>query len=504
MVAAHKAIGVGIDRLGDVQDAVTEDDGDAARGTRRIVAERDGFADERRVDFVHHAAETDGAVLLHLALLLEEEELVEMIGGLRQSAGGRGPARERRFALESAMRRLVVLVLEPGPEAAIQRVETARVPVDERGQELSPTRAKEPFNLPLRLRLVGAGVDQGHAQLRADEREMPRTIGRSVVDVEPGGHPAALEGPREDRQEREDVLAAGKRRVRHDARRVVEQRDQIRLVPTAILVVLHARAVHHVAHPEVVGERKRKAPTVLRGGGLRGAHHQAVARQEAMHGRGRHDEVRRDQAALARRRDQHQHAEGGGLLLQRAQRVGDGRRERTRPADIAPRPRLQRVEAAAAIGVEPLPQRPGRDASARGAGNVVLAIGLLLEPGVEGAVAGAHVAQIGDEPVAEERHGVGMGGEIRRRHRSSLTADGRSGGSSAGWPRAVSPHRVLARGHARRTPPGARAESERRGQDRQVGADTGSRLDQDSVGVPGRAERGERGGPRVEAEQAGD
>ena len=162
-----------------------------------------------------------------------------------------------------------------------------------------------------------------------------------------------------------------------------------------------------------------------------------------MHRRRRQARSGRNQAALARGGDQHQHAEGRRLLLQRAERVGDGLRQRARPAEIATRPGLERVEAAAAIGVEPLAQRARRHAPARGARNVVLPVGLLLEPGVERAVAGAHVAQIGDEAVAEERDGVGMGGEISRWHRSSLTADGRSGGIlSQTAPRGQPPSRV--------------------------------------------------------------
>ena len=74
MVAADEAIGVGIDAVGGADGAALDDDGDAAREVRWVVAQRDGLADQRGVDLEDDAVEADGAVLLDLALLLEEKE----------------------------------------------------------------------------------------------------------------------------------------------------------------------------------------------------------------------------------------------------------------------------------------------------------------------------------------------------------------------------------------------------------------------------------------------
>ena len=116
--------------------AALHDDGDAAREVRGVVAERDGLADERGVDFEDDAVETDGAVVLDLALLLEEKERGEVLGRERDVVGGAGPLLPRRGVLQPAVRRVEVLVLDPGPEALIERVERAGVGLEQRGQEL--------------------------------------------------------------------------------------------------------------------------------------------------------------------------------------------------------------------------------------------------------------------------------------------------------------------------------------------------------------------------------
>ena len=136
MVAADKAVGVGIDRFRGAGRPPLDDDGDAAREPRGVVAERHGLADERGVDLEDDAVETDGAVGLDLALLLEEEERGEVLGGERDVAGGGGPALAGRGVLQAAVRAVEILVLDPGPEALVERVERARVGLEERGEEL--------------------------------------------------------------------------------------------------------------------------------------------------------------------------------------------------------------------------------------------------------------------------------------------------------------------------------------------------------------------------------
>ena len=141
------------------------------------------------------------------------------------------------------MRRVVVLVLDPGPEAAIERLERLRVSASSSvGRSWARTVRNQRSHLPLSLRQIGAGVDERHAEFRADQREMARAIRRAVVDVEPLRNAAAADRALEDRQEGGDALAAREGRVRHEPRRIVEQRDQIGLVPPPVLLVEDARA----------------------------------------------------------------------------------------------------------------------------------------------------------------------------------------------------------------------------------------------------------------------
>ena len=95
--------------------------------------------------------------VLDLALLLEEKEVGEILRRERDVVGGAGPALERRGVLQAAVRRVVILVLDPRPEAAIERVEDARVRVEERGQELDPDGPKPALELALPLGRETAG-----------------------------------------------------------------------------------------------------------------------------------------------------------------------------------------------------------------------------------------------------------------------------------------------------------------------------------------------------------
>jgi hypothetical protein len=90
-------------------------------------------------------------------------------------------------------------------------------------------------------------------------------IGGAVVEVQAFGDPAPQDGLLEDGQERRGVFRKGEGRVGYDARRVVDQRDQISLL-LSLVTDGHARTMHHVAHPQfarlLVGE---VAPIFARG-----------------------------------------------------------------------------------------------------------------------------------------------------------------------------------------------------------------------------------------------
>ncbi len=161
-------------------------------------------------------------------------------------------------------------------------------------------------------------------------------------------------------------------------------------------------------------------------------------------------------------------AVGRVRLFQRAELIGDGLRERAGVALIGPRARLEAVEAGAAIGVEPIAQRLGGDAAARGARDVVLARRLS-----RASARGASGRRPAD---GADRRSVRS--ETRRRCRRAsrdrvvasalLAAATRRAGSSPRGAGAVCPHPVWGRGRRRISPAGAGVESERRGQRRQV------------------------------------
>ncbi len=162
------------------------------------------------------------------------------------------------------------------------------------------------------------------------------------------------------------VLAPREGRVGDYARGVVEHRDEIRLVPAAIVAVEHARTVHDIAHPELVGARRRRS-----GGGpsssarrhaspsgpWRLSNRWIVAGASTISG-GTRRCCRAVAISIAT-------LKVGCLLLERAERVGDRLRQGADLADVAARPRLERVEAAATIGIQPIAQRLGGDVPAR-------------------------------------------------------------------------------------------------------------------------------------------
>src|SRR6266849_6146945 len=123
VIAPDETVRVGIDGLGGRDRVTGEQDLDAAGGAGRVVAECDGLADERGVDLIGDAVETDGAVLLDFAFLLEEEDLTQVARGQLDVGRGGGPAIDGRGAREAAVRGVVILVFDPGPEPAIERVE---------------------------------------------------------------------------------------------------------------------------------------------------------------------------------------------------------------------------------------------------------------------------------------------------------------------------------------------------------------------------------------------
>src|SRR3972149_2882344 len=77
VVAAHEAVGVEVDGFGLLDLAPIKVDINGTALTRGVEAQGDTLADEGGVELVDEPEEANGAVLLDLADLLEEKQLVE-------------------------------------------------------------------------------------------------------------------------------------------------------------------------------------------------------------------------------------------------------------------------------------------------------------------------------------------------------------------------------------------------------------------------------------------
>ena len=115
-VATYEAIGVSIDSFGDLnlQTAMPNLYGLAL--PIRIVTQLDGFTDERCVHFIQHAIQRNGAIFLHLTLLLEKEQVAEVTACQSDFVAVLQPAIGRAIAIEAAVWRLMVFPFNPAPE----------------------------------------------------------------------------------------------------------------------------------------------------------------------------------------------------------------------------------------------------------------------------------------------------------------------------------------------------------------------------------------------------
>ena len=255
------------------------------------------------------------------------------------------------------MRGLVVLALDPRPQAAVQALQGLPPGIFDAAQPAGPERAEEPFDLALPRRLERPGVDQRHAQPGADQGDMARAVGASVVDIEALRQAAPDQRVPEHRQEGRAVLGHGEGREGDDAGGVVDEGDQVGLAPGP--ADADPGPVHDVAHPQLarlavgeaapVGAVVRRLPV-----------EQPLAGEKPVHG-GRGERIL--DAFLARHPDDRPHRTGRVPGLQRDQAFGDlGRQAPGLPA-VGARLRIQRVEAAAAVQLDPAPAwcwpRPG-------------------------------------------------------------------------------------------------------------------------------------------------
>ena len=283
-MAFDEAVGVSIERRGIGQAPMLVPH--LYRTPRRgagIVAQRHLLTDQRGIDFVDDTVQADGAIALHPARHLEQEQLVKVKAGLGEGdlITDPGPALERRVTVEAAVRGLMVLALDIGPQPSVQRGEARRVLGREVTHKLRAHGAEPAFHFALALRAMGPGVDEGHTELGAHQRQVLGAVVGAVVDIQALRQAAAHQRLLEHRQEGGGVLGQGKGGIGHHPRGVVYESDEVSLAPGAPLDV-HGRAVHHVAHPQLAGTRKGEAAPVIARRCVGALAHQSLAHQQTV------------------------------------------------------------------------------------------------------------------------------------------------------------------------------------------------------------------------------
>ena len=133
-MALHGGIGVGIESGGLSGGFPVMDDPDRAR--RRclwVVAQGHGLPHEQGIDLVQASLQAHGAVLHDASFGLEQEQVVEVEGGVgvAHAVAGERPLLEGGARVEATMGSVVVLALDPRPEASVERLEALGVFVPE-------------------------------------------------------------------------------------------------------------------------------------------------------------------------------------------------------------------------------------------------------------------------------------------------------------------------------------------------------------------------------------
>ena len=294
------------------------------------------------------------------------------------------------------MGRLVVLALDPGPEAAVERLEAQGGIGVEAFEPGGAERPEEALDFPLSRWLPGASVDERDAELGAHEGELVRAVVGTVVDVEPQRKSPAGECALEHREERGGALGEVEGGEGEHAGGIVDEGHEEGLSASAPIADL--RSVHDIAHPQLAGVAESEASPVD-GDGLAGAFvEKAFAREQPMHRRG---SQRALDPALARRADEGVDRERGLLGLQPHEQLGDIGGQTARPAAVDTGLRIQRLEAAAAVQRQPVADGLGGNAGAPRAGDGVGVVGLLTQPLADARCARGEMGEVGNQPVAE-------------------------------------------------------------------------------------------------------
>ena len=186
--------------------------------------------------------------------------------------------------------------------------------------------------------------------------------------------------------------------VRHHAGGVVDERDEQRRA--ALAPVGDLRSVHDICHPQRPGIAIAEAAPIRARGQPGGRRQRPGAGQQPVHG-GRRQRLL--DPRLAGGLDDLAHGAGGFVALQLNQPFGHRVGQHPDLATVGAPLRVQRLEAALAVAVQPFAYRLRRDPLTARAGDGVGARGLVLKPCAQAAVAARQVHQVGDQPVTEQR-----------------------------------------------------------------------------------------------------
>ncbi len=146
---------------------------------------------------------------------------------------------------------LVVLVLDPDGEGAIEGVEARKVelPIE----EALSNGAEEPLNFSLGGAVAGGSVTQDGADALTDLGHLKRRVVAAIVDIQTLAKATLVKGGLEGLEQRFGIVTQEELAVAYDAAGVIQERDELGLCLAG--AVLHVGGNHGVGLPEPVGMR---------------------------------------------------------------------------------------------------------------------------------------------------------------------------------------------------------------------------------------------------------
>ena len=252
----------------------------------RVEADLDDLAAEIDGGLPQPALQAEGGVQAHPALDPGKEEALPVglgIGGA-QVEGALGEALGRGLALQGAVRSLVVFAFDPAPEPGVEFFQASDRVDGQAGLKVHLEGAKPPLLLSLGPGRVGLGVAEAHIQVGAHDPQMMAGEDFALVGVELLGEAAAGQPVAEAVQKPAQLFRVVILGVRDQTRTVVDQREEPGLDGLAA-GRLDDGAVHHVGHPQLVGQGALEGLGRAAGGGRKvpeGTDVQLVGGQQAV------------------------------------------------------------------------------------------------------------------------------------------------------------------------------------------------------------------------------